>query len=55
MSWDNNSGNKGNPWGRPGNDGPGKGGPRGGGGGYGVASHLIWMKCCVKRRKISVP
>lgn len=33
MSWDNNSGNKGNPWGRPGNDGPGKGGPRGGGGG----------------------
>lgn len=35
MSWDKNSGNKGNPWGRPGNDGPGRGGPRGGGGGYG--------------------
>jgi len=35
MSWDKNSGNKGNPWGRPGNDGPGRGAPRGGGGGYG--------------------
>lgn len=37
MSWDKNSGNKSNPWGRPGNDGPGRNGPRGGGsgGGYG--------------------
>ena len=39
MSWDKESGNKGNPWGRPGNDAPGRGPNRGGGGGgYGGGS-----------------
>lgn len=35
MPWEDKSGNKGNPWGRPGNDGPQRGGPRGGGYGGG--------------------